>query len=158
VVIIQVVTNDFVYGVSLGSFRASYETLLQRVGASSPRAQLVCLGAWDPPGSSNPLGLTAADYDAAVRSSCGGKRGSFVPLSSVFVQPGVRGPAGQATPFGTADTFHPNDMGQVLIAGDVLAGLDRDPSSGATSPAQLDQAGPARREGDGGRGTGSSTP
>ena len=145
VVVVQVVTNDFTHSVPLASFRSSYATLLERVRATSPRADLVCMGAWQGPGAANALGFTTTDYDIAVRSSCQDRGGAFVRLAGVFTQPGAHGPAGRETPYGFADTFHPNDMGQVLIAGEALAGLDREPGTRPSSPAQLANAGPARQ-------------
>lgn len=143
VVVVQVVTNDFLYSVPLASFRASYEALLGRIRATSPRADLVCMGAWSAPGTANALGFKTADYDGVVRSGCQERAGSFVRLAGLFTQPGARGPSGRQTPYGYADTFHPNDMGQVLIAGEALAGLDREPGARPSSPAQLAQSGPA---------------
>jgi lysophospholipase L1-like esterase len=144
VVVVQVVTNDFMHSVPLGSFRTSYAALLESVRATSPRADLLCMGAWSGPGAANALGFTATDYDVAVRSSCQDRGGAFVRLAGVFAQPGAHGPAGRETPYGFADTFHPNDMGQVLIAGEALAGLDREPGTRPSSPAQLANSGPAR--------------
>lgn len=144
VVVVQVVTNDFMHSVPLASFRTSYAALLDRARATSPRAHLACMGAWNGPRAANGLGFTATDYDVAVRSSCEDRGGAFVRLAGVFTQPGAHGPAGRATPYGFGDTFHPNDMGQVLIAGEALAGLDREPGTRPSSPAQLANSGQTR--------------
>ncbi|MBO0704555.1 MAG: SGNH/GDSL hydrolase family protein [Candidatus Dormibacteraeota bacterium] len=144
VVVVQVVTNDFLRSVPLASFQWSYTTLLERIRATSPQAQLVCMGAWSQPEQANALGSRTSDYDTAVRSSCDERGGVFVRLAQLFIQPGARGPSGRQTPYGFADTFHPNDMGQVLIAGEALAGLDREPGARPSSPAQLASSGTAR--------------
>ena len=124
VVVVQLITNDFWHSVPLSTYRDGYDQLLTRIQTASPRARLVCLGSWDRSQAVNQRGLSASAYDATTRTSCQRRAGVYVPLAQLYAQAAARGPAGVATPFGTADEVHPNDSGQGQIAAAVLAGLD----------------------------------
>jgi lysophospholipase L1-like esterase len=124
IIVVHLVTNDFRRSTPLGSYRASYDRLLERLRSDSPRARLLCLGDWGPPVAVNDIGVPAVDYDAVIDAACQDRGGVFVPLSQLYADPRNRGPAGRPTPFGPSDPFHPNDTGQLAIARTVLAGLD----------------------------------
>jgi hypothetical protein len=102
-------------------FAASYAELLHQVRAASPKADLVCLGAWLDPSSVNRLGVVAVDYDVAVRTACGAEGGHYVDLSAAYLDVRNHGPAGRPTYQGPGDLFHPNDRGHAEVASLVLA-------------------------------------
>jgi acyl-CoA thioesterase-1 len=122
VVVVQIATNDFVRDVPVDVFAATYAELLDQVRAASPKADLVCLGAWLDPSSVNRLGVMAVDYDVAVRTSCGAEGGHYVDLSAAYLDVRNHGPAGRPTYQGPGDLFHPNDRGHAEVASQVLAG------------------------------------
>jgi acyl-CoA thioesterase I len=122
VVVVQIATNDFVRDVPVDVFAATYAELLDRVRAASPRADLVCLGAWLDPSSVNHLGAMAVDYDVAVRTACGAEGGHYVDVSAAYLDVRNHGPAGRPTYQGPGDLFHPNDRGHAELASLVLAG------------------------------------
>lgn len=123
-VIVQLATNDFNQDVPLAAFQATYNDVLRRVRQASPRAQLLCLGGWDDPGSVNGIGLVAADYDGVAWSGCTLAGGRYVDLSAIYLDPRNHGPAGRSTYQGTGDHFHPNDRGHEELAARVLASQD----------------------------------
>ena len=108
-VVLQVATNDFVKNVPVDVY------------AASPKADLVCIGAWLDPTSTNRLGVAVVDYDVATRTACGAVGGRYVDLSSTYLDPLNHGPAGRQTYQGPGDLYHPNDRGHAQIADLVLA-------------------------------------
>jgi lysophospholipase L1-like esterase len=120
-VVVQLATNDFNHDVPLPVFRATYNDVLRRVRQASPRAQLLCLGGWDDPGSVNGIGVSAADYDGAAWSSCTIEGGRYVDLSGIYLDARNHGPVGRPTFLGPGDHFHPNDRGHDELAARVLA-------------------------------------
>jgi acyl-CoA thioesterase-1 len=120
-VVLQVATNDFVKNVPVDVYAASYADILDQLRAASPKADLVCLGAWLDPTSVNRLGVAAVDYDVATRTACGEEGASYVDLSSTYLDPLNHGPAGRPTYHGPGDLYHPNDRGHAEIAGLILA-------------------------------------
>jgi lysophospholipase L1-like esterase len=120
-VVLQVATNDFVKNVPVDVYAASYADILDQLRAASPKAELVCLGAWLDPTSVNRLGVAAVDYDVATRTACDEEGGRYVDLSSVYLDPLNHGPQGRQTYHGPGDLYHPNDRGHAQIADLVLA-------------------------------------
>jgi len=120
-VVLQVATNDFVKDVPLDVYAASYADILDQLRAASPKADLVCLGAWLDPTTVNRLGVAAVDYDVATRTACGEKGGRYVDLSATYLDPLNHGPMGRQTYHGPGDLYHPNDRGHAEIADLVLA-------------------------------------
>jgi lysophospholipase L1-like esterase len=145
VVVVHIVSNDFLYGTPLAGYRAGYRALLAHVRRASPRARLVCLGDWGRVGAVDRAGIAASGYDRVVSAACARDGGTYVPLNQIYDVPGARGPAAGSSPFGVTDDFHPNDLGQLLIAEAVLQGLDGHPphETMPTAPVQV-HAPPAR--------------
>jgi acyl-CoA thioesterase-1 len=119
-VVLQVATNDFVKDVPVDVYAASYADILDQLRAASPKAELVCLGAWLDPTSTNRLGVAAVDYDVATRTACGEEGGRYVDLSATYLDPLNHGPQGRQTYHGPGDLYHPNDRGHAEIADLVL--------------------------------------
>jgi lysophospholipase L1-like esterase len=125
-VVVELGTNDWLGYLPRGPsrptppdrFAEAYGRLLDRV--VGPAAALVCLGVWAPARGRGEAGGVAADYDAVIADACLRRGGSFVSLSAVYEDATARGPAGRRTPFGMADTMHPNDTGHRRIAELVL--------------------------------------
>jgi acyl-CoA thioesterase I len=120
-VVLQVATNDFVKDVPVDVYAASYADVLEQLRAASPKADLVCLGAWLDPTAVNRLGVAAVDYDVATRTACGEEGGRYVDLSATYLDPLNHGPMGRQTYHGPGDLYHPNDRGHAQIADLVLA-------------------------------------
>jgi hypothetical protein len=110
IVVIHVVSDDFLYGTPLDVYGTRYRSLLDKVRAASPKADIVCLGDWGKVGAVNRLGMFAYDYNGD------------------FDTPGSRGPVGHPSLFGPAHgDFHPNDLGDRLIAESVVDGIEGRP-------------------------------
>jgi len=120
VVVVQIATNDFVRDVPLDRYSAAYAELLDRLRVASPKAELICLGAWLDPAEKNRLGLPAVDYDAAARTQCDAAHGRYVDLSAAYMDAANHGPAGRPTYQGPGDLFHPNDRGHAELASLIL--------------------------------------
>lgn len=134
VVIVQLATNDYVRGVPLPVFAASYEDVLHRLRIASPTAEMVCTGGWDDPTARNLAGVEAVDYDAAARAACGAVGGRYVDLSAIYLDQRNHGPDGRSTFHGAGDVFHPNDRGHEELAQLIL--------SAVAEPGALVQPGP----------------
>ena len=125
IVVLHVVSNDFLYGTPPAEYQTRYRALLHELLAGSPRSHLVCLGDWGKVGAVNRLGASAYTYDTIVSQECGGVGGTYVPLNQDYDAPGARGPRGHPSVFGPArGDFHPNDEGNRLIAASVVQGLN----------------------------------
>jgi acyl-CoA thioesterase-1 len=111
VVVLEVGAND-VGKSTMAEWRSGYRRLLDAVAASSPGADVVCLGPWNAPRPSR-------RYEAVVRELCADA--TYLPLSDLYATPGLRGPAGVETSLGASDGFHPNDAGHRAMA-DLLLG------------------------------------
>jgi lysophospholipase L1-like esterase len=112
--VVELGTNDAGDDVSPEIFAKQYSLILDRIRTTSPNSYLVCLSPWQP----------AAAYTTIIVSACTTRpRASYVDISRFFDAPGMRGPAGQTTPFGISDDFHPNDAGHRAIADAVLQAL-----------------------------------
>ncbi len=109
-------TNDA--GTDPALFADQYTAYLDRVVEASPEAQIICLGAWQP----TSLPGTSA-RDSAIGDACSAQDGTFVPLTGLFADASLRGPAGAPTWVGGADTFHPNSAGHRMIADKILASI-----------------------------------
>ncbi|WP_165968661.1 SGNH/GDSL hydrolase family protein [Arthrobacter crusticola] len=116
IAVVALGTNDF--GTDPALFADQYTAYLDRVVEASPKAQLICLGAWRP--SSIP-GTSARD--AAIWQACTAQGGTYIPLTGLFADASLRGPDGAPTWVGAADTFHPNSAGHRVIADRILASL-----------------------------------
>lgn len=114
--IIELGTND-INDVDFRTFRAQYETLLNRVREASPDAELVCLGTWRPP-------ARGAEHDLVIRQRCEAHGGAYRRLSDLEAEPAFKGPAGQDTFEGPSDTFHPNDAGHAAIVERILDSVE----------------------------------
>jgi lysophospholipase L1-like esterase len=120
-VVLQIATNDFVRDTPVDVYAASYTEVLGQLRAASPRADIVCLGAWLDPGAVNRLGVAAVDYNVATRTDCEAAGGRYVDLSAVYLDVRNHGPAGRPTYHGPGDLFHPNDRGHAELASLILA-------------------------------------
>lgn len=112
--VVELGTNDAGDSVPLDIFAKQYSLILDRIRSTSPNSYLLCLSPWQP----------SADYTTIIVSACTERpRTSYVDISKFFDAPGMRGPAGQTTPFGISDDFHPNDAGHRAIADTVNQAL-----------------------------------
>jgi acyl-CoA thioesterase-1 len=147
VVVVHLVTNDFVRNTPLSTYQASYGDVIARVRKVSPAARLVCLGGWDNPTSLNRAGIAAERYDEVARSVCAGEGGKYVDLSALYLDTADRGPPGGVTTAGLRDSFHPNNRGHEQLAAAVVKalGLPRKPAE--TRTGDPSQPGPERRGG-----------
>ena len=125
-VVVHLVTNDYGGALTpLPTYQVQYAQVLDKIRRGSPNARLICLGAWNASQRRNALGATVADYDREVQAGCLAHAGTFVSLSPIFVHPADRGPRGALTPYGIADDYHPNDVGERAIANAVIAAIRR---------------------------------
>ena len=124
IVVVHVVSDDFLYGTPLQEYARRYDVLLRRILRASPKAHLMCLGDWGRIGAIDQAGIVAYSYDSAVHASCDSDGGTYVPINQLYDVPGARGPAGRLTPFGISDAVHPNDLGHNLIGQTVVQGLE----------------------------------
>lgn len=128
IVVLHVVSDDFLYGTPPAEYQARYHALLRELLAVSPRAHLVCLGDWGKVGAVNRLGTPAFTYDSIVHQECAAVSGTYVPLNQDYDVPVARGPRDHPSVFGPArGDFHPNDAGDRLIAESVMQGLSGSP-------------------------------
>lgn len=123
VVIVQLITNDFIDATPLLVYQQDLGALIDRVRATSPQASLLCLGAWEPAYAVNRVGIPVLAYDSIERQSCAAHGGSFLSPSPIFQHTAWRGPAGRLTAFGRGDDFHPNNQGHLHLAEAILAQL-----------------------------------
>lgn len=123
VVIVQVVTNDFIHGTPLILYQQRLTELLDHVRATSPHASLLCIGAWEPVHAVNRLGTPMLAYDSVERSACAAHGGGFLSPSPIFQHAAWRGPRGRPTAFGRGDDFHPNNEGHRHLAEAILSRL-----------------------------------
>lgn len=124
IVVVHVVSDDFLYGTPLQEYGQRYGTLLRRILHASPGARLVCVGDWGKIGAVDWRGIVSYSYDAVVHASCDSHGGTYVPLNELYDIPAARGPVGRLTPFGISDAFHPNDYGHLLIGRTIVQGLE----------------------------------
>ena len=125
VVIVQLITNDFSGATPLLVYQHELSVLIDRVRDTSPRASLLCLGAWEPAYAVNRVGIPVLAYDAIERRSCAAHGGHFLSPSPIFQHAAWRGPAGRSTAFGRGDDFHPNNQGHLHLAEAILAQLEQ---------------------------------
>ncbi|MBO0708793.1 MAG: hypothetical protein J2P44_10545 [Candidatus Dormibacteraeota bacterium] len=131
-IVVDIVTNDFLYDTPAASYEAQYTALLQKLRRSSPRAGFVCLGDWGPIGAVDQAGETAYSFDQVVAATCNAFDGVYVPINQIYDVPGARGPLGHPSIVGPArNLFHPNDYGDELIAEAVVSGINGDPPTEA---------------------------
>lgn len=116
-VFVELGANDSV-DITPAKFGKDYRILLDEVRQMAPRAGLVCDGVWNGPEYAIPL-------DRELRPVCAAHGGLVVPLTGLYVDESLRGPAGSHTADGRVrDQFHPNDLGHAAIAKAMLAVLD----------------------------------
>lgn len=123
VVIVQLITNDFIDGTPLISYQQNLTVLLDRLHATSPQASLLCVGAWEPNYAVNRVGIPVVAYDSIERGACAGHGGHYLSPSPIFQHAAWRGPPGRLTAFGPGDNFHPNNAGHLHLAEAILAQL-----------------------------------
>ncbi len=148
VVVVQLITNDFIDATPLLSYQQDLTTLLDRLHATSPRASLLCVGAWEPSYAVNRVGLPVLAYDSIEKSACNGHGGHFLSPSPIFQHSAWRGPAGRLTAFGKGDDFHPNNKGHLHLADAILAQLEAQhavPPAAPAHPSTLVKGTSARR-------------
>lgn len=112
--VLEVGAND-VGTSTIQDWRDGYVRLLAAVEATSPEAEVVCLGPWNAPRASRP-------YEAVVRRLC--RSHLYLGLSDLFATEGLRGTAGRDTGLGTSDVFHPDDRGHAAIAQRIEDAID----------------------------------
>lgn len=122
--LVEVGTNDL-GGVDASDeeFWNDYGQLITKLKARAPGAQLLCLGPWNDPAYSNAAGGTLTYFDEIVYTRCGG---DAIDISNVFngkAGRATRAPIGQATDFGPADGFHPNDYGHSWLASEASSAV-----------------------------------
>lgn len=114
VIVVEAGTNDAARHTDPTAFSNTYGRLLDALRVTSPRAGLLCAGAWGDSGS-------VASTDRMIERICTERGGRFVPLYSSFESTGTRGPDGARLPSGAViDGFHPNDAGHAAIAQQLL--------------------------------------
>jgi lysophospholipase L1-like esterase len=113
-VIVEIGTNDFQRDHTSERFGRDYSALIAALRARAPRAQLLCLGPWEPSAGVNRGGETTRDMEARIARACGSER--EIRLSDLFGDSTLRGPQTTPTAWGPADSFHPNDTGHSWIA------------------------------------------
>lgn len=123
VVIVHLITNDFIDATPLITYQRNLTALLDRVRTTSPGASLLCLGAWEPASAVNRAGIPVLAYDSIEKGDCAGHHASYLSPSPIFQHAAWRGPAGRLTAFGRGDDFHPNNLGHLHLAEAVLAQL-----------------------------------
>lgn len=114
VAVLEIGTND-VHHVPIGDFAHNYRRLLAMIRRTSPRAHVMCLGAWSLP---NAPELSIQPYNATIARAC--SNGTYFPLTDIWRNAGFHGPVGRLTWDGRGDAFHPNDDGYRAIATRVL--------------------------------------
>jgi lysophospholipase L1-like esterase len=115
-------TNDLGFSTN-AQFLKDYTDLIGRIRSRAPDALVWCLGPWQDPGTINAAGGSAVGFDAIIQHACGG---NFIDIDRFYNGAGgqpTRGPAGAPTPLGPADGFHPNDLGNSLIASAIATAL-----------------------------------
>jgi acyl-CoA thioesterase I len=110
--VVELGTND-APRVNYRELRTQYDTLLDRIRASSPDAALVCVGLWRPK-------KNADTFDTIIKDLCEVRGGVFVRISDLAANDSLKGPAGVPAFGGLSDSFHPNDLGHKLIADRIL--------------------------------------
>jgi acyl-CoA thioesterase-1 len=112
--VVELGTNDVSENVDLDVFATQYSAILDRIRETSPDSYLVCLSTWRP----------VPSYNTIISAACTSRvRASYVDIGRFYNEPSTRGPAGQSTPFGVSDDFHPNDTGHRAIADSIIEAL-----------------------------------
>lgn len=110
--VIELGTNDATR-VDYSTFRSQYRELVERIRASSPDAEILCIGVWRPK-------KVADVFDTVIKDVCESHDGVFRSITDLSINPELKGPAGIPTFAGLSDTFHPNDTGHRMIADRML--------------------------------------
>jgi lysophospholipase L1-like esterase len=97
--IVELGTNDVRLGTPSAQFAQKYRTLIGRIRAANPNAQLLCLSVWPRRGGTSLEGV----INARIRGVC---PGAYVDITRLRNRWGIR----------SSDGFHPNDVGYRLIA------------------------------------------
>lgn len=119
VVVVEVGTND-AGQTPVAEFADRYEGMIRTLRAQSPKAALVCLGAW------RDEKMGAAD-NAVIDKTCKAFGGRYRPLSQHYTISTNRWTTGVMSNGKPAeDNFHPSDAGHEKIAGEILNALRLD--------------------------------
>lgn len=140
VVIVQLITNDFIDATPLLSYQRTLTILLDRVHHTSPRASVLCVGAWEPSYAINRAGIPVVAYDSIEKNACAARGGQYLSPSPIFQHTAWRGPAGRLTAFGRGDDFHPNNQGHLRLAQAILGRLEARHALPAEPPDRSPQA------------------
>ena len=97
--VVELGTNDVRLGTPSAQFAQEYRTLIGRIRAANPNAQLLCLSVWPRRGGTSLEGV----INAQIREVC---PGAYVDITRLRNRWGIR----------SSDGFHPNDVGYRLIA------------------------------------------
>lgn len=111
-VVVQLGANDWRSDTPAQTFDREYSTLLWRLRAASPRADLVCLGLWQPRARADAAGELAGQVDSQIAADCRAERGAYVSLASFSEDPAADVLAGGTIPA----PVYPNETGQQDIA------------------------------------------
>lgn len=134
VVVVQLITNDFIDATPLISYQHNLNTLLDRLHRTSPRASLLCVGAWEPKYAINRVGVPVLAYDSIEKGVCAGHGGHYLSPSPIYQHRAWRGPAGRLTAFGRGDDFHPNNAGHLHLAEAIMAQLEKQHALSPSAP------------------------
>ena len=111
--VVELGTNDVRLSTPSAQFAQEYRTLVGRIRAANPNAQLLCLSVWPRRGGTSLEGIV----NAQIRKVC---PGGYVDITRFRNRWGIR----------SSDGFHPNDVGYRLIARAVEAKLKARSASG----------------------------
>lgn len=115
-VVVELGTNDTIKTPSISTFTSDYRALIAEIRAKSPKAALICAGAWNEPKKANP-------YDAVIESTCKASGGQYRALNGFFTTEINRWVDG-VMPDGTEiDNFHPSDTGHKAIAQQLMTAV-----------------------------------
>jgi lysophospholipase L1-like esterase len=112
-VVVELGTNDVRLRTPSAQFAQEYRTLVGRIRAANPNAQLLCLSVWPRRGGTRLEGV----INAQIREAC---PGAYVDITRFRNRWGIR----------SSDGFHPNDAGYRLIAQAVESKLKARSASG----------------------------
>lgn len=121
--------NNDVERSDLDTFRADYTTLLGKIKAENPPAQIVCVSPWLSPDYISEAGNATRDFVDVARQVCEAAGGVFVDITGLFSGGTLNAQEGDPTLYGTPapDGGHPGDEGHAAIAQAALAAISVHP-------------------------------